>query len=125
MRDSSCFFCNIADELMIAEDELCLAMRDGFPVSEGHTLIIPKRHVANYFGLTDEEIIAMLNTLAEVSVVLFLRRGIIESSFLHHVLHPVAEEVFVVEVGETEAGVEGFDLRFVDVDDEADCCVAQ
>ena len=110
---------------MIAEDELCFAMRDDFPVSEGLTLIIPKRQVADYFDLTDEEIIAMLNTLAEVSVVLFLRRGIIESSFLHHVLHPVAEEVFVVEVGETEAGVEGFGLRFVDVDDEADCCVAQ
>lgn len=125
MRDSSCFFCNIADKLMIAEDELCFAMRDDFPVSEGLTLIIPKRQVADYFDLTDEEIIAMLNTLAEVSVVLFLRRGIIESSFLHHVLHPVAEEVFVVEVGETEAGVEGFGLRFVDVDDEADCCVAQ
>ena len=40
-------------------------------------------------------------------------------------LHRVAEEVFVVEVGETEAGVEGFGLRFVDVDDEADCCMAQ
>ena len=37
-------------------------------------------------------------------------------------LHRVAEEVFVVEVGETEAGVEGFGLRFVDVDDEADGC---
>ena len=101
MRDSSCFFCNIADELMIAEDELCLAMRDGFPVSEGHTLIIPKRHVANYFDLTDEEIMEMLYSLAEVSVVLFLRRGIIESSFLHHVLHRVAEEIFVIEVVKT------------------------
>ena len=59
MRDSSCFFCNIADELMIAEDELCFAMRDDFPVSEGHTLIISKRQVADCFDLTDEEIMAM------------------------------------------------------------------
>ena len=68
MRDSSCFFCNIAYELMIAEDELCFAMRDGFPVSEGHTLIIPKRQVADCFDLTDEEIIAMQPMMMELKV---------------------------------------------------------
>ena len=46
-------------ERVLAENELCFAIRDGFPVSDGHTLIIPKRHVANYFDLTDEEVMAM------------------------------------------------------------------
>ena len=31
-------------------------IRDGFPVTEGHSLFIPKRHVADYFGLTEEEV---------------------------------------------------------------------
>ena len=32
-----------------------LSFRDGFPVTELHTLVIPKRHVATYFDLTSEE----------------------------------------------------------------------
>ena len=30
-------------------------IRDGFPISPGHTLIVPKRHVASFFDLTPEE----------------------------------------------------------------------
>ena len=41
---------------MIAENRLAYAIRDGFPVTPMHTLIIPKRHVADYFGLTRPEI---------------------------------------------------------------------
>ena len=57
--NKNCIFCNIEQERVLAENELCFAIRDGFPVSDGHTLIIPKRHVANYFDLTDEEVMAM------------------------------------------------------------------
>lgn len=60
-----CIFCNLASERIIAENELCLAIRDGFPVSEGHTLIIPKRHVADYFDLTSDEIAAMQTIMKE------------------------------------------------------------
>ena len=42
------------------------AMFDGFPVSKGHVLIIPKRHVADYFDLTDEEIMAMQHMMKEI-----------------------------------------------------------
>ncbi len=54
----NCLFCNIKDERVIAENDLAYAVRDGFPVTELHTLIIPKRHVENYFGLTKEELLA-------------------------------------------------------------------
>jgi len=37
---------------------LAYAIRDGFPVTEGHTLVIPKRHVEDYFGLSEEEVLA-------------------------------------------------------------------
>jgi diadenosine tetraphosphate (Ap4A) HIT family hydrolase len=55
---NTCLFCNIEDERVIAENNLAYAVRDGFPVTELHTLIIPKRHVEDYFGLTQEELLA-------------------------------------------------------------------
>ena len=49
-----CPFCNLERE-KILESELSFAIYDGFPVNEGHALIIPKRHTANYFDLSLEE----------------------------------------------------------------------
>jgi len=40
------------------ENEHAFAIWDGFPVTERHTLIIPKRHVDDYFALTQEELLA-------------------------------------------------------------------
>ena len=37
------------------ETDLSVAFYDGYPVSKGHTLIIPKRHVSSYFDLTKAE----------------------------------------------------------------------
>ena len=51
----TCLFCNVSSARVISENELAYAVRDGFPVTELHTLIIPKRHVEGYFGLTKEE----------------------------------------------------------------------
>jgi diadenosine tetraphosphate (Ap4A) HIT family hydrolase len=42
-----------------------VAIRDGFPVSEGHTLIIPIRHIASLFEATVEEQAALLELLAQ------------------------------------------------------------
>ena len=60
MRDPNnpCLFCNIKASGLTEENELAYASYDSYPVSEQHCLIIPKRHVKNYFDLTDEEIIA-------------------------------------------------------------------
>ncbi|MDA7550338.1 HIT domain-containing protein [Rhodobacteraceae bacterium] len=54
-RDSDCLFCNDCAGRVIDENELCFAIRDSFPVTELHTLIIPKRHVADYFELYQPE----------------------------------------------------------------------
>ncbi|MEE3482817.1 MAG: HIT family protein [Bacteroidales bacterium] len=40
---------------MICETATAVAFYDGYPVSKGHTLIIPKRHTASYFDLTTHE----------------------------------------------------------------------
>lgn len=58
---SNCVFCNIKPEFYLAENDLCYAIKDLHPKSKGHTLIISKRHVPNYFGATDLEIVSMKN----------------------------------------------------------------
>jgi diadenosine tetraphosphate (Ap4A) HIT family hydrolase len=55
MPDRDCIFCEIPRDRVVAANELAYSIRDGFPVTELHTLIIPKRHAADYFELTAEE----------------------------------------------------------------------
>jgi len=57
MKD--CIFCNIESFRKIDEDDLFYVIRDGFPVTALHTLIIPNRHVETYFGLTEDEVLAL------------------------------------------------------------------
>ncbi|MBI5849379.1 MAG: HIT family protein [Nitrospirae bacterium] len=52
---SVCPFCAIPAEDVLGENEHALAVHDRRPVSEGHTLIITKRHVDDYFKLSIEE----------------------------------------------------------------------
>ena len=58
-----CPFCKIiADKKeIVLENELAVAFYDSFPVSNGHTLIIPKRHVETYFDLSPEEMSAIFD----------------------------------------------------------------
>ena len=56
----SCPFCELPPARILARDGPCLAFRDGFPVSAGHTLIIPVRHVSSFRDLTPEEWTAAL-----------------------------------------------------------------
>ena len=55
METITCPFCVLDESRIIAQNDLVIAFYDGFPVNPGHTLIIPRRHVANYFDLTDQE----------------------------------------------------------------------
>lgn len=61
----SCPFCP-PPKTPILENEYCIAFPDGFPVSPGHTLIIPRRHVASFFELNRDERDAMMDLLALV-----------------------------------------------------------
>ncbi len=65
-----CPFCNIDNSReIIASSDLSLAFFDGFPVSKGHALIIPRRHVASFFDLSDAEKQDMLSLLDQVKSV--------------------------------------------------------
>lgn len=65
VRDEACLFCSIDEDRVIGENELCYAIRDGFPVTPLHTLVIPKRHVADYFDLYQPELNAIQSMLRE------------------------------------------------------------
>ena len=51
-----CPFCKLSRRVeIICETTTCVAFYDGYPVSPGHALIIPKRHVASYRDLSRQE----------------------------------------------------------------------
>jgi diadenosine tetraphosphate (Ap4A) HIT family hydrolase len=60
MKDPNnpCLFCNTEKSGIDHENNLAYASYDTYPVSDYHCLIIPKRHVKDYFELTNEELIA-------------------------------------------------------------------
>ena len=55
---SDCLFCNIPQERIVLENDLAYAVRDGYPVTKMHSMIIPKRHIQDYFDLTTDELLA-------------------------------------------------------------------
>jgi len=59
----TCPFCTLGAERIVFENERAAVIRDAFPVSPGHTLIIPKRHVGSFFDVTADEREAMLALL--------------------------------------------------------------
>ena len=60
MKDPNnpCLFCNSEESGCAHENDLAYASYDSYPVSEYHCLIIPKRHIKDYFDLSNEELIA-------------------------------------------------------------------
>ena len=58
-----CIFCDFSNSELIEETSLCYARRDGYPVSDHHTLVIPKRHVESYFDLEESELIDIFQML--------------------------------------------------------------
>jgi diadenosine tetraphosphate (Ap4A) HIT family hydrolase len=60
MKDPNnpCLFCNSKKTGVAHENDLAYASYDTYPVSQNHCLIIPKRHVIDYFELTNNELLA-------------------------------------------------------------------
>ena len=58
-RDDNCLFCTLEPTRIIDENELAYVIKDAFPVTEEHRLIIPKRHVAEYLDLYQPELNAV------------------------------------------------------------------
>jgi len=62
---NNCPFCSL-DREPVAENKLCFAIPDKYPVSPGHMLIISRHHVDDYFDLSTEEKLACWNLVDEM-----------------------------------------------------------
>ena len=60
-----CPFCNLPESDVVIRSTLCYARYDRFPVSRGHMLVIPFRHVESFFDLTGDERDAIMAMVAE------------------------------------------------------------
>jgi len=60
MRDPNnpCLFCDSKKSGIVHENDLAYASYDSYPVSDHHYLIIPKRHIKDYFDMNNDELIA-------------------------------------------------------------------
>ena len=63
MAADECPFCTLPPDRIVAQSALALAVRDAFPVSPGHTLIVPRRHVGSFFEVTSAKRAEMLALL--------------------------------------------------------------
>jgi diadenosine tetraphosphate (Ap4A) HIT family hydrolase len=67
-RPSDCPFCWLPAERILEANAQGFAVADAFPISAGHALLIPRRHLVSFFELTDEEVIAIHELLRRMKV---------------------------------------------------------
>ena len=60
---TTCPFCMIVHEKIVDQNTHTLTIRDTLPVSPGHTLILPMRHIASIFEATKDEVAALWDAL--------------------------------------------------------------
>ena len=65
-NNNDCIFCHTPKERIFAENKLSYAIKDGFAVTNEHSLVIPIRHVDSYFDLTADELIACNELLHDI-----------------------------------------------------------
>ena len=70
MGDIGCPFCNPAEDEIVLANDLCYARYDRYPVSPGHLLLIPFRHIPTLFDATDDEQAALLALVREAKTLL-------------------------------------------------------
>lgn len=63
-----CPFCELPVQRVVLSNALGMVIRDAFPVSPGHTLVLPLRHVGSFFELSNDERTAVLALLDEAKV---------------------------------------------------------
>ena len=68
MKDPNnpCLFCNTRESGFTLQNQLAYASYDTYPVSKHHCLIIPKRHIKDFFELTDKELLACNDLIKKI-----------------------------------------------------------
>ncbi|MGY5863817.1 MAG: HIT family protein [Candidatus Thorarchaeota archaeon] len=71
MSEENCIFCKIVrgeiPASIIFEDDICMAFMDAFPINEGHSLLIPKKHFVNMFDVDDDVVAHLAKRLADLT----------------------------------------------------------
>ena len=65
-RKKGCIFCDISKNKIVKSNELAVVIKDNYPVTKHHCLIIPKRHCSDYFDLYQPEINAISQLINEM-----------------------------------------------------------
>jgi diadenosine tetraphosphate (Ap4A) HIT family hydrolase len=71
MDQINCPFCNLEKSRILIENEYAIGFFDGYPISPGHALVIPKKHVASFFELPESccfEILKVVSLLRSMLV---------------------------------------------------------
>ena len=70
MKDPNnpCLFCTTKKSDIIEENKFAFATLDSYPVSNQHCLIIPRRHVKEYFELSEEEVIGCDQLIKKIKI---------------------------------------------------------
>ena len=66
ISDKGCIFCDISQSKVVKSNELAVVIKDNYPVTKHHCLIIPKRHCSDYFDLYQPEINAISQLINEM-----------------------------------------------------------
>jgi len=118
MTTSECIFCdrdNQEKNTIISENGVAFSRWDNFPVSKGHAEVIPKRHVASFFDLSDEEVLAIYKLAGETKEIIVakyhpdafnigINEGEAAGQTVHH-LHIHLIPRYVGDVPEPRGGV--------------------
>lgn len=74
VKDDSCIFCQIISKSIpsniVYEDELSLAFLDIFPVSKGHTIVIPKEHYQNIEDISNDTLAHIMRIVKQLSILI-------------------------------------------------------
>lgn len=74
MINKECIFCQIVEKKIpskiVFEDQKNLAFLDIFPISEGHTIIIPKKHFQNMEDIPEGELINVFKIVKKLAILI-------------------------------------------------------
>lgn len=117
MKVEGCVFCDMPDTSYVLENDYFYGVFDKYPVTEGHLLMIPKRHVETLFELTEEEKAALFEIIASGKTLLEARfapvgfnfgvnQGIAAGQTIPHLhLHIIPR--YAGDMADPEGGVRG------------------
>ncbi len=65
-----CPFCTLPADRIVRKNDLAVLIQDAYPVSPGHSLVIPKRHIGSWFEATEAERNAILALIDEAKAMI-------------------------------------------------------